>query len=114
PNVAVRPSSSRVQVEDASGTGAETTAMPPQGRSPETSEVSTGTPDVVYLPIVPLPTFTTNRLSPRTSIPTGKFNPSMSAGFTGTPEVVYSPTVPPYALVTNKFPSDTAMSTGKS
>src|SRR6476620_4752294 len=83
PNAAARPSISRVQVADASGTEAETTAIPPQGRSPETSAGFTGTPDVVYLPIVPSPTLTTNRLSPRMSIPTEEFNPSMSEGFTG-------------------------------
>jgi hypothetical protein len=55
PNVAVRPRSSSVQVEDASGTDAVTTAMPCGKLNPETSEALIVAPVVaLYSPIVPL------------------------------------------------------------
>src|SRR5207302_2558988 len=99
PHVAVRPSSSSVQVEDASGTDAETTAIATGPFNPETRAAFTVAPEVVYSPIVPLadpkvPKLVTNKFPPDTAMPLGKFNPETSAGLTVAPEVVYSPIVP--------------------
>jgi hypothetical protein len=114
PNIAVRPSTSSVQVEDASGTDADTTEMAPGPASPETSAAFTVAPEVVYSPIVPLPRFVTNRFPPDTARPNGPFNPEeIKALLTVAPEVVYSPIVPLSKFVTNRFPPDTAIPTGR-
>src|SRR6266496_4273230 len=94
PNVAVRANNSKAQVEDASGTDAETTAMSVGSFNPEISAGSTVSPDIVYLPIVPVLELTTNKSFPATAISVGKVSPEISAGFTGIPESVYSPIVP--------------------
>ena len=62
--------------------------------NPEISEAFTVAPEVVYSPIVPLPSFATNRFDPDTAMPIGSFNPEISEAFTVAPEVVYSPIVP--------------------
>jgi len=56
---------------------------------PEISAGSTVSPDIVYLPIVPVLELTTNKSFPATAISVGKVSPEISAGFTGIPESVY-------------------------
>ena len=81
--------------------------------NPEISVGFTGTPEVVYSPIVPLPfAFATNRSEPDSAMPDGLSNPVISAAFTSVPEVVYSPIVPMVALATNRSAPDTAMPVG--
>ena len=96
PNIAVKESSSSVQVGDASGTDAEATAMSVGLFSPEISTGFTVAPEVVYSPIVPVlgvpngSKFATNKFLPEIAMPDGSLNPETSAGFTIAPEVVYS------------------------
>src|SRR4029077_17206373 len=81
--------------------------------NPVTSAGFTGAPVVAsYLPIVPLPSFTTNRSDPDTAMPRGKGNPVTSVAFAAIPVVAsYSPIVPPPEplFTTNRLEPDTAM-----
>src|SRR5437588_126885 len=114
PNVAVRPSRRSVQVEDASGTDAETTAIPIGPLSPDTRLGFTVAPEVVYSLIRLLPSSTTNSLSPETAMPVATVPANgIRARFTVAPEVVYLPilllSLVGLSLPTNKFPPDTAI-----
>jgi hypothetical protein len=114
PNVAVRASSSKTQVEDASATDAETTAMSVGSFSPEISDAFTVSPDMVYSPIVPVWKFVTNKFPPDTAMPFGPFRPEIRAASTIAPVVaLYSPIVPVTESVTNRFPPEIAMSIGE-
>ena len=76
------------------GSGVSTTAMPCGSPKPETRDAFTTDPDIVYSPIVPVPSFATNRFEPDAAMPNGSINPETSEGFTTAPDVVYSPIVP--------------------
>ena len=77
------------------GSGTVGTTEMAYGRiKPEIRAGFTGAPAVVYAPIVPLASFTTNRSEPETAMPSGKLNPETKAGFTVAPAVVYLPIVP--------------------
>jgi hypothetical protein len=72
--------------------------------NPEIKEAFTVAPEVVYSPIVPKPSLTTNRSEPDTAMPTGPpLKPKINEAFTVVPEVVYSPMMPPAGLATNRL-----------
>src|SRR6476646_5156123 len=56
----------------------------------------TTAPEVVYSPMVPAETSTTNSLSPDTAMPSGCSSPETRFRFTVAPDVVYLPTLPPW------------------
>jgi hypothetical protein len=94
PNVAVRPSSSRSQVE---GSGTASTSMNCGRFNPETSEA-------LYSPIVPLPKclFATNKFPPDRAIPVELINPDTNEALIVAPVVaLYSPIVPAPKFATN-------------
>jgi hypothetical protein len=59
--------------------------------NPNTKEVLTIPPAVVYSPIVPLPPFVTNIFDPDTARLHGSSNPDTKDGFTIVPSRSYSP-----------------------
>ena len=67
------------------------TAIPTGLVNPETREALTVAPDVVYSPIVPLPSSATNRSDPNTARKRELANPEMREAFTVAPDVLYSP-----------------------
>jgi hypothetical protein len=89
--------------------------------SPEISFAFITFPEVVYSPIVPLPTsaglfpLETKMCPPDTAMSIGLARPEIRKGFTVAPEVVYALIKPSsgVSFTTNKFPPDTAMLVGK-
>src|SRR5438128_2367977 len=96
PNVAARPSSSSVTVEDASGTDADRTTMSSGPLKPTEMNVGlTATPVAVYSPTVLARVSTMNRLFPDNVMPRGLAIPEMNKGLIGAPvAAAYSPIVP--------------------
>src|SRR5438874_2411689 len=74
-----------------------TTAMAYGEINPEIRAGFTVVPAVVYLPIVPLEKFATNRSEPETAMFRGKLNPEINVGFTVAPAVVYAAIVSLFA-----------------
>ena len=69
--MAPTPSSSKIEVADASGTD-DAMAMPTGKFNPEIKAGLTVAPEVVYSPIVPLFSFVTNRSAPENAMSPGK------------------------------------------
>ncbi len=80
-------------------------------------EAFTVAPDVVYSPILLLPSFATNRSDPDTAIEFGSLSPVIRDALTVAPDKVYSPIVPwpaklPLTFDTNRSDPDMASPDG--